>query len=239
MQQGGREAGGDREKERKSEEGRERRETWEKGGERKMERKETRRKVRERRKERNDKLKREESKETKHEERRKEEGSKARGNGGRKMGRCQRAVVQARTCHHTERAARLSRRRAATTALTFEAGGAHGRHGRTRGLGKALEGRLLIGRLVRGGILLLLPLVVHSHGLQGQLLPAGTDPAGRAAPGPLRPPRTPGTPPQPLPELLFGHGECRGIKSHGSLEEESAFLARRAWLLIRGDFLEA
>lgn len=94
---------------------------------------------------------------------------------------------RARMCHHTERAPRLSQRRPGATALTFEAGGAHGRHGRTRGLGKALEGRLLIGRLVRGGILLLLPLVVHPHGLQGQLLPAGTEPAGGAAPGPPGP----------------------------------------------------
>lgn len=223
VQQGGREAGGDREKERKSEEGRERRETWEKGGERKMERKETRRKVRERRKERNDKLKREESKETKHEERRKEEGSKARGNGGRKMGRCQRAVVQARTCHHTERAARLSRRRAATTALTFEAGGAHGRHGRTRGLGKALEGRLLIGRLVRGGILLLLPLVVHSHGLQGQLLPAGTDPAGRAAPGPLRPPGLPGPLPSPSRSSYSGTGSAGELRATAPWRRRARF----------------
>lgn len=119
---------------------------------------------------------------------------------------------------------RLSQRRPGPSALTFEAGGAHGRHGRTGGLGKALEGRLLIGRLVRGGILLLLPLVVHSHGLQGQLLPAGTDPAGREP----RDPRDPRDPPGPLPSP--SRSSYSGTGSAGELRATAPWRRRaRFW----------
>lgn len=100
--------------------------------------------MRERRKKREEKLKRE-RRERKHEKRRKEAGRKAREREGRKTGQCQRAVAQARICHHTEQTPRLSQALPGAAALTFEAGGAHGRHGRAGGLGKALEGRLLIG----------------------------------------------------------------------------------------------
>lgn len=86
-------------------------------------------------------------------------------------------------------------------ALTFEAGGADSRHGGAGGLGEALEGRLLIGGLIRGGVFLLLPLIVHPHGLQGQLLPMGT--CTRWASGPRDPPGTP-IPSPILLEFLFG-----------------------------------
>lgn len=91
----------------------------------------------------------------------------------------------------------LPERGPGAAALTFEAGGADGGHGGAGGLGEALEGRLLVGRLVRGGVFLLLPLVVHPHGLQGQLLPAGT--RTRWARGPQHPPR--GFPPPPGPPI--------------------------------------
>lgn len=53
-------------------------------------------------------------------------------------------------------------------------------------------------------------------------------------------PRCPRDPPapQPLLQLPLGHQELRGIQSHGPLEEESVS-GSRAWLLMRGDFLEA
>lgn len=79
------------------------------------------------------------------------------------------------------------------SALTFEAGGADGGHGGAGGLREALEGCLLVGRFVRSGVFFLLPLVVHPHGLQGQLLPAGhTELLGEQHPAPPR--RAPDTP---------------------------------------------
>lgn len=55
---------------------------------------------------------------------------------------------------------------------TFQVGGAHGRHGRGRGLAETFKGSLLSRGVVWGAVLLFLLLLVGAHGLQRQLFPA-------------------------------------------------------------------
>lgn len=57
---------------------------------------------------------------------------------------------------------------------TFQVGGAHGGHGRGRGLAETFEGSLLSGGVVRRAVLLFLLLLVGAHGLQRQLFPVAS-----------------------------------------------------------------
>lgn len=56
--------------------------------------------------------------------------------------------------------------------LTFEVGGANSGDSRGGGLSEAAEGCLLAGGLVRGARVLFVPVLVHPHGLEGELFPA-------------------------------------------------------------------
>lgn len=60
--------------------------------------------------------------------------------------------------------------------LTFEVGCPYGGHSGRGGLGKAVEGCLLAGGLIRCPSLFLMSVIKHPHGLQGKLLSVTREP---------------------------------------------------------------